>query len=153
MTRHHDIEVLNRCLAGEYFGIAAYDAAVGSGLLDDEAVVVARAFQGDHRAHAAEIESAIREVGGTPIERRAWADYAREFPPPPLQSGEDVLRYAASLEHSAAAADVDALRELKSADLRALIARIAAVEAMHLATLRSALGQPAVPASLLPLTV
>ena len=40
-----DIEILNTSLAAEHFGIAAYEAAIRSGLLSDAVASVARAFQ------------------------------------------------------------------------------------------------------------
>ena len=43
-----DIEILNGSLGGEYFGIAAYDAAIGTGLLEDGVRDVAKSFQADH---------------------------------------------------------------------------------------------------------
>lgn len=38
-----DLELLKASLAGEHFGIAAYDATIGSGLLSDDVVEVAQA--------------------------------------------------------------------------------------------------------------
>jgi hypothetical protein len=40
-----DVDLLNESLAGEHLGIAAYEAALGSGLLDEATAGVARAFQ------------------------------------------------------------------------------------------------------------
>ena len=47
-----DIEILNASLGGEYFGIAAYEAAMGTGLLENGVRDVAEKFQGDHKQHA-----------------------------------------------------------------------------------------------------
>ena len=52
MNKMHDVDVLNQGLQGEYFGIEAYDAALGTGLLSEKVAAVARQFQSDHRAHA-----------------------------------------------------------------------------------------------------
>ncbi len=90
-----DLAILNRSLQGEYFGIAAYEAAIGSGLLEDGVVQVAKQFQSDHEQHAGSLIEAIRESGGTPGARKTWEEMAAEFPPPSLSSQEDVLRYAA----------------------------------------------------------
>ena len=98
----NDIEILNRSLGGEYFGIAAYQAAMGTGLLEDAASAVAEKFQGDHKQHAQRIQDAIIRLGGDPIKTKTWEQYASEFPPPPLKSQADILRYAASLEESGA---------------------------------------------------
>ena len=60
----HDIEILNASLGGEYFGIAAYQAAIGTGLLEDGVVAVAEKFQADHQQHALRIQEAITRLGG-----------------------------------------------------------------------------------------
>ena len=150
MNEPHDVDVLNQGLQGEYFGITAYDAALGSGLLSDKVAAVARQFQADHRAHARAIQEAIERVGGRADAPKTWADYAAKYPPPKLASEADVLRYAASLERSAAIADTKAVAKLSTAELRTLFARIGGVEATHWALLRSALGEPPIPDSLLP---
>ena len=87
------------------------------------------------------------------MERRfpaLWSFAGTKYPPPKLASEADVLRYAASLERSAAIADTKAVAKLSTAELRTLFARIGGVEAMHWALLRSALGEPPIPDSLLP---
>jgi len=150
MNEIHDVDVLNQGLQGEYFGIAAYDAALGTGLLTDGVAAVARQFQGDHRAHAQAIRESIERLGGRGDRPKTWAEYAAMYPPPKLASEADVLRYAASLERSAAIADTKAVAKLRDPALRTLFARIGGVEAMHWALLRSTLGEPPIPESLLP---
>jgi len=146
-----DIEMLNDSLGGEYFGIAAYDAAMGTGLLEDAVRDVARKFQGDHKQHAQRIQEAIRNLGGKPVEARSWEAYASEYPPPPLKTQVDVLRYAASLEESAASASVASVAGFSSPELAVLAASIAGVEAMHWSALLGALGESPVPVSFIPL--
>ena len=150
MNEAQDLDVLNQGLQGEYFGIAAYDAALGSKLLSDKVATVARQFQADHRAHAQAIQEAIERVGGRADAPKTWADYAAKYPPPKLASEADVLRYAASLERSAAIADTKAVARLRDPALRTLFARIGGVESMHWTLLRSALGEPPIPDSFLP---
>ena len=58
-----DLEILNASLGGEYFGIAAYDAAMGTGLLEPGVRDVAQNFQDDHRQHAQRIQEAIDGSG------------------------------------------------------------------------------------------
>ena len=72
------------------------------------------------------------------------------YPPPKLASEADVLRYAASLERSAAVADTKAVAKLRDPGLRTLFARIGGVESMHWALLRSTLGEPPILDSFLP---
>ena len=145
-----DLEVLNRSLSGEYFGIAAYGVAIDSGLLEDGVRQIARQFQSDHEQHANRLIEKIKESGGIPNARKTWEEMAEEFPPPPLKNQEDVLRYAAYLESSAASADVSAISRLNSPEFRGLVASIAGVEAMHWAVLRGALGENPVPEAFIP---
>src|SRR5262249_27844953 len=70
MNETQDVDVLNQGLQGEYFGIAAYDAALGTKLLSDKVAVVARGFQADHRAHAQASREAIDGLGGRRTHRR-----------------------------------------------------------------------------------
>ena len=140
-----DINILNRSLYGEYFGIAAYQVAIESGLLEDGVRQVARQFQRDHEQHADSLIEKIQECGGVPDGRKTWEEMAAEFPPPALENQEDILRYAASLESSGASAEVMAVSRLNSPELRKLVASIAGVEAMHWAVLRNALGENPVP--------
>jgi hypothetical protein len=72
------------------------------------------------------------------------------YPPPKLASEADVLRYAASLERSAAVADTKAVAKLHDPALRTLFARTGGVESMHWALLLSTLGEPPIPDSFLP---
>jgi Ferritin-like domain len=150
MNETHDVDVLNEGLQGEYFGITAYDAALGSGLLSDKVAAVARQFQADHRAHAQAIGEAIERLGGRASAAKSWKEYAAMYPPPKLANEADVLRYAASLERSAAVADTKMVAKLHDPALRTLFARIGGVEAMHWALLRSTLGEPPIPDSFLP---
>lgn len=145
-----DIEILNESLGGEYFGIAAYQAAIGSGLLEDGVRAVAEKFQGDHRQHADSIREAIVGLGGEAVETKTWEQYAAEFPPPPLKTQEDVLRYAASLEQGGATASVASVAKYSLPKLSLLAASIAGVEAMHWSALLGALGENPVPVSFIP---
>src|SRR5262249_4793803 len=111
---------------------------------------VARQFQADHRAHAQAIREAIERLGGQADAPKTWKEYATMYPPPKLASEADVLRYAASLERSAAVAATKAGAELSDPALRTLSARLGGVEAMPWALLRSTIGEPPIPDSLLP---
>ena len=144
-----DIELLNASLAGEFFGVAAYEAAIGSGLLDEGTVGVARAFQSDHQAHADRIAELITERGGTCVNPLPADVYAAEYPP--LNSAADVIAYAIELESGAAAADLASIAHYEDNNLAVIIAQIAGVEAQHWSALLAATGQSAVPAPFIPL--
>ena len=145
-----DIDILNDSLGGEYFGIAAYEAAMGTGLLEVGVRDVAQKFQDDHRQHAQRIQEAIIDLGGEPVQTKSWDAYASDYPPPPLKSQADVIQYAASLEKSAASASVASVAEFSSPTLAVLAASIARVEATHWSALLGALGENPVPVSFIP---
>ena len=146
----NDIKILNASLGGEYFGVAAYQAAMGTGLLEDGVREIAEKFQGDHKQHAQRIHEAIAGLGGDPVESKSSEQYASEFPPPPLNSQVDILRYAASLEGSGASATIASVGDLSCPDLIQLASSIAGVEAMHWSVLLGALGEDPAPVSFIP---
>jgi hypothetical protein len=150
MNETDDVELLNEGLQGEYFAIAAYDAAVGTGLLSTKVITVGQGFQADHRAHAQAIREAIERLRGQVSAPKTWKEYAAMYPPPKLASEIDVLQYAASLERAAAVADTKMVAKLDDPALRTLFARIGGIEAMHWALLRSTLGESPIPDSFLP---
>ena len=87
-----DIDLLNESLAGEHFAIAAYDAALGSGLLDEPTADVARAFQSDHKRHRELLAEQIAARGSTPVAALGSDDYAKSFPP--LTTAAEIIAYA-----------------------------------------------------------
>ena len=143
-----DIDLLNQSLAGEYFGVAAYEAAIGSGLLDDGTIAVARAFQSDHQAHADRISELITERGGVCVTPLAAEVYAEEYPP--LNSADDVISYAIELESGAAAADIASIAHYDDRELAVVVAQIAGVEAQHWSALLAATGKAPVPGAFIP---
>lgn len=144
-----DIDLLNASLAGEFFGVAAYEAAIGSELLDEGTTGVARAFQADHQAHAERIAELITERNGTCVNALPADVYAKDYPP--LNSAADVIAYAIELESGAAAADVASIGSYEEGALAVVIAQIAGVEAQHWSALLAATGQPAIPGPFIPL--
>lgn len=146
-----DIDLLNESVAAEYFGVAAYEAAINSGLLDDGVADVARAFQHDHVVHAEAFAEEVRARGGEAVEAKAMEVYASDFPP--LGSQADVLNYAIELESGAAKAEMINVGRYQDPKLAVLAAQIGGVEAMHWAALLQATGQNPVPHAILPAPV
>jgi rubrerythrin len=144
-----DVELLNEGLAGEHFGIAAYQAALNSGLLDEGTTMVAKSFQSDHEAHRDRLASLVTARGGDPVQALSAESYAAQFPP--LASATDIVTYAIELEAGAARASVASVAEFEDRQLALLAARIGAVEAQHWAALLSATGQHPVPSPFLEL--
>jgi hypothetical protein len=138
-----DVDLLNAGLAGEHFGIAAYQAALDSGLLDEGTAAVARAFQRDHEAHRDRLASIVVARGGDPTPALTAEAYAAQFPP--LASASDIVTYAIELEAGAARASVASVAAFEDRQLALLAAQIGAVEAQHWAALLGATGQHPVP--------
>jgi rubrerythrin len=138
-----DLDLLNEALADEHLGIAAYDAALGSGLLDEATAEVARAFQTDHKKHSDLFSEQIVARGGTPVPPRAADDYAKSFPP--LTTTEEILAFAIELEAAVTRAYVASVAEYEDRSLALLEAEIGAVEAQHWAVLLAATGANPVP--------
>jgi hypothetical protein len=144
-----DLELLNDGLAGEHFGIAAYEAALGTGLLDDGTATVARAFQSDHQQHRALLTKEIFTRGGTPVAALDAGDYAKEYPP--LLTAAGIVAYAIELEAGATRASVASVAHFEDRRLALLAARIGGVEAQHWAALLAATGAHPVPSPVIDL--
>ena len=142
-----DVDVMNQGLAGEHFGIAAYAAALGSGLLDESVAGVAKSFQADHEHHRDLLIEQIERRGGTPAVALEAAEYAKEYPP--LTNAGDILAYAIELEAGAARGSVFSVDKYEDRELALLSARIGAVEAQHWAVLLGATGANPVPSPLI----
>ena len=142
-----DIDIMNQGLAGEHFGIAAYAAARGSGLLDESVASVAKSFQADHEHHRDLLIEQIEQRGGTPVAALEASEYAKEYPP--LTSVEEILAYAIELEAGATRGSVFTVDKYEDSELALLSARIGAVEAQHWAVLLGATGANPVPSPLI----
>ena len=139
-TKAGDVEILQSALALEHQGIAAYQAALDSGLIKDEKVAdVARKFQNHHKDHRAALTDAIRNLGGKPAEKKDAYDFGAP------KRAEDLLRLAAKIENTAANAYADAVGKLGDRRLAVQAAKILGAEAWHTAVLRSALGDDPAP--------
>jgi hypothetical protein len=144
-----DIDLLNESLAGEHFGIAAYDAALGSGLLDEPTADVARAFQSDHKRHRDLLAEQIVARGGTPLAALGPDDYAKSYPP--LTTAAEILAYATQLEAGAARSSIASIADYHDRTLALLAAQIGGVEAQHWAILLAAAGANPVPSPIIEL--
>ena len=146
-----DVDVLNQTLVTEHLGIAAYDAALGSGLLDGPTADAARAFQSDHKKHRDLISEQIVARGATPVPAREADDYAKSFPP--LTTAAEIIAYAIELEAVAARSYVASVAEYEDRSLALLGAEIGAVEAQHWAVLLAATGANPVPSPIIEVMV
>lgn len=145
-----DIEILNQALGAERFAIAAYEIAVGSGLLSDNVIQVAKTFQVHHGQHASKINETIKSLGGDAVKPLSHEEYAKKLPST-LVDEKSIVHYALTLEKGAAITYLNAIPEFENHKIAQAAASILGDEAMHWAALRSALGLFPVHISFIPL--
>ena len=146
-----DLDLLNQTLATEHIGIAAYDAALGTALLDGPTADAARAFRSDHMKHRDLLVEQIMARGGTAVSPRSADDYAKAYPP--LTTANAIVAYAIDLEAAAARSYVASVAQYEDRSLALLGAEIGAVEAQHWAVLLAASGANPVPSPIIEVTV
>ena len=141
-----DANLLNAAVALEHEGIAAYEIALGSGLLPADAAGVARAFQDHHKQHNEQLFAAVRRLGGEPATAKTIAQYAEDLEASKLKSAADILKFAFGLERGAASAYLGLVEPLKGGEFKALVAKLAADESYHVGFFNAALKE-AIPAT------
>jgi Ferritin-like domain len=136
---HSDVALLNHLLDLEHLAIAAYTA--GTPLLAPAVVKAGRLFLNDELSHAGDLAGLIKAAGGKPI--KPAPSYALGHP----RTSDEVLALLHSIETAQIAAYLDALPRLQPPALRQQVASILANDAQHVAVVRAALGQAAVPSA------
>jgi Ferritin-like domain len=134
-----DVENLNRLLAVEHYGVAAYTAGIP--LLQPSQVKAAKQFLGQELAHVVELSDLIKKAGGKAVKPQARYDVGRP------QSSGDVLALLMRAEQAQLDGYLSAIPRLSGGRLKSTISAIYANDAQHLAVVRSELGQPPVPAA------
>jgi hypothetical protein len=143
-----DVEILNAAIALEHEGIAAYQIAATSGLLDPAVVDIGVTFQSHHKGHRDILIKAVEMLGGTAAEEKSLGAYAQDLKASTLKNQTDVLRLALALETGAANAYLGLIPSL-GPDYHQVAAQMAGDEAFHAAILANALGQPIPKAALM----
>jgi bacterioferritin (cytochrome b1) len=137
---HTDVELLNQLLQLEHVAIAAYTA--GTPLLAPATVKAGQLFLNDELAHAGALAGLIKAAGGKPIKPAPSYDLGHP------RNSQEVLALLHQVESEQIAAYLAALPNLAPAIVRRSVASILANDAQHVAVVRAALGQPAVPSPL-----
>jgi len=141
VDKSRDAAILNAALAAEFQAIAAYQVGADSGLLKGDVLKLAVQFQGQHRAHADALSSAVDNLGTRPAKPKTHYG----FPVEKLKTGEDVLRFAAGLEKGAVSAYLSSVPSFANNDFSKVAASILGDEAMHWAVLLQVLGENPAP--------
>jgi hypothetical protein len=136
---HSDVDLLNRLLHLEHVAIAAYTAGIP--LLAPATHKAGQLFLNDEISHAGDIAGLVRAAGGKPI--KPAPSYALGHP----RTSQEVLTLLHNVENMQIAAYVDAIAVLRPGTLKQQVASILANDAQHIAVVRAALGQPAIPSA------
>lgn len=147
-----DIPPLNNLLAAEYGAIAAYTAGIpilempptGDPLAANGPAlgVIARAWQAQHREHAAQLAATVTAIGGSPV-----AESSITFTAPMgfTPSVRNVMVLACNAEKAAAIAYNQAVKTMSSASSRYIAANIEGAETQHFVILYTLLKQVVAP--------
>ncbi|HVS29470.1 MAG TPA: ferritin-like domain-containing protein [Solirubrobacteraceae bacterium] len=137
-----DEAVLVAAIGLENTAIAAYAAAIKSGLLDRPTTKIAELFKRQEAQHRDGLSAALKSLGGTPP---SGANAALLKPLKRVKTQAEVASFAVELETMAVAAYYDAQKKLKAAKLLQTGVQIMANEGQHLVVLRQALKKDPVP--------
>lgn len=147
-----DIPPLNNLLAAEYGAIAAYTAGIpilempptGDPLAANGPAlgVIARAWQAQHREHAAQLAATVTAIGGTPV-----AESSITFTAPMgfTPSVRNVMVLACNAEKAASIAYNQAVKTMTSASSRYIAGNIEGAETQHFVILYTLLKQVVAP--------
>jgi hypothetical protein len=134
-----DVDLLQQLLHLEHVGIAAYTA--GTPLLPPATVKAGKLFLNDELSHAGALSGLIRAAGGKP--NKPAPSYELGHP----RTSQEVLALLHRIEAAQIEAYLDALPRLAPSSVKRSVASIMANDAQHVAVVRAALGQPAVPSA------
>ena len=136
---HSDADLLNHLLDLEHWAIAAYTAATP--LLPAATVKAGKLFLNDELSHAGDLAGLVRAAGGKPIKPRP------SYPLGHPRGSAEVLGVLHTVERALITAYLDAIPRLRPGTVKQQVASIFANDAQHLAVVRAALHEPAVPSA------
>jgi rubrerythrin len=140
-----DLGLLRTSTSLELLAVAVYGEAEPL-LKSVELRATARLFARQHREHAQQLQAATSEgFGAKEVYKKPNAVLKKnlvDLELPTLLTDADIVRFAMSLEDTAAATYVSAAGELSSAKLRQAIMAIGGIEARHAAILAHVLNTP-----------
>lgn len=131
-----DLGIVNYALTLEYLEAAFYAAVIKSGLFKGSQLELIKVFGSDEDAHVKALEATAKKLG-TPASKPKT-----QFP---LDSADEVLKTAASVENLGAAAYLGQAPNIQSDEILAAALAIHTVEARHASTLNLALGKTITP--------
>jgi hypothetical protein len=134
-----DVDLLQQLLHLEHVGIWAYTA--GTPLLAPAVTKAGALFLNDELEHAGALAGLIHAAGGKPIKP------APSYPLGHPRTSQEMLQLLHGIENMQISAYLDAIGRLSPGSVKQSIASIMANDAQHVAVVRAALGEPAVPSA------
>jgi rubrerythrin len=130
-----DVGIVNFALTLEYLEADLYSQVADAKLFSGKRADLLKRIGEHEREHVSALEAAVKKLGGKPAARPSTTF--------PLERGADhVLRVAAELENTGAAAYLGQLRNILDRDLLATALAIHAVEGRHAGVLNRLIGDP-----------
>jgi hypothetical protein len=132
-----DLGIVNYALTLEYLESAFYADVVRSGLFKGQDLVLIKSIGSNEDEHVQALEGTVKKLGGKPAPKPK-----AQFP---IQSADQVLKLAATVENLGAAAYLGQAGAIESPDILAAALAIHSVEGRHASALNTLTGQPFTP--------
>jgi rubrerythrin len=132
-----DLGIVNYALTLEYLETAFYNDVAASGLFKGDDLALIKRIGATEQQHVDALTATAKQLGGKPA-----PEPKAEFP---LDSAEEVLKLAATVENLGAAAYLGQAANIESPDILAAALSIHSVEGRHAAVLNVLTGEPPTP--------
>jgi hypothetical protein len=132
-----DLGIVNYALTLEYLESAFYADVVRSGLFKGQDLALIKSIGSNEDQHVQALEGTAKKLGGKPAPKPK-----AQFP---IQSADQVLKLAATVENLGAAAYLGQAGAIESPDILAAALAIHSVEGRHASALNTLTGQPFTP--------
>jgi len=132
-----DLGIVNYALTLEYLEAGFYAAVARSGLFKGDELALVKSIGENEQEHVDALTATAKDLGGEPA-----PEPKAEFP---LDSAEEVVKLAATVENLGAAAYLGQAAAIENPDVLAAALSIHSVEARHAAVLNVLAGEPVTP--------
>ena len=138
-AQNTDLAILNYALTLEHLETEMYKQAIASGKLTGKLLNYARAFGAHEAAHVEALTATIRQLGGTPVAARSRYNF------PAFDTADNIMKFISTIEDTGVGAYLGQVGRIQNKTILGAAAGIYAVEALHTAAIRTAMGREANP--------